>query len=330
MFAVTLALVPVLAGPWPLVVGIIAGEVGRLVASYALAPHRPRSSFDRARVADLLRYGRWVTGSSIALLFLLYMDDAMVAGLLGAGALAVYQVAYQIAGIPASEISLVVGEVAFTSMARLRDEPARLARSFLQSYELVAGLAIPVAVALAATASPTIALLLGDKWTGAIPVIQVLAAWGVLRALGALTTALFKAVGRPDIPARHHWRMVLCTGVLLVPMIELWGIVGAAVAVLVPNLVIHWLRYCDVATVLDIRQERILERLQGPAIAGAVMGAAMAPVCVATAAWWPGWTLLGAAAVGAVTYLGALALMERAGRCHALRSAWLLTRGAPV
>jgi len=294
MFAVTLALVPVLDGPWPLVVGIIAGEVGRLIASYALAPHRPRSSFDRARVADLLRYGRWVTGSSIALLFLLYMDDAMVATLLGAGALAVYQVAYQIAGIPASEISHVVGEVAFTSMARLRSEPARLARSFLQSYEVVAAFAIPVAIALAVTASPTIALLLGDEWIDAVPVIQVLAAWGVL----------------------------------LVPMIELWGIVGAAFAVLVPNLVIHWLRYCDVATVLDIRQARILERLQGPAIAGAVMGVSMTTICVATAAWWPGWTLLGAAVIGAATYLGALALMERTGRCHALRSAWLLTRGA--
>jgi O-antigen/teichoic acid export membrane protein len=152
----------------------------------------------------------------------------------------------------------------------------------------------------------------------------------VLRALGALTTALFKAVGRPDIPARHHWRMVLCTAILLVPLIEIWGIVGAAIAVLVPNFVIHWLRYCDVAMVLGIRQERILERLQGPVIAGAVMGAAMAAVCVATASWWPGWTLLGAGVTGAATYLGAIALIERAGRSTALRSAWLLARGVPA
>jgi PST family polysaccharide transporter/lipopolysaccharide exporter len=271
-----------------------------------------------------------VTGSSIALLLLLYMDDAMVAAMLGAGALAVYQMAYQVAGIPASEISLVVGEVAFTSMSRLRDEPARLARSFLQSYELVAALSIPIAIALAVTASPTIALLLGPRWDGAIAVIQVLAAWGVLRALGSLTTALFKAVGRPDIPARHHWRMVLCTGVLLVPMIEVWGIVGAAVAVLVPNLIIHWLRYRDVAMVLGIRQERILERLQGPAIAGAVMGVAMVAVCVGTASWWPGWTLLGACAIGAAAYVGTMALMERAGRSTSIRSAWLLTKGTPA
>ena len=127
MFAATIALVPVLDGAGPLVGGIIVGEIARLVASYAFAPHAPGLKVDRNATADLLRYGRWVTGSSIALLLLLYMDDAVVAGMLGAGALALYQLAYQVAGMPASETSMVVGQVAFTAMSRLATSRQRLA-----------------------------------------------------------------------------------------------------------------------------------------------------------------------------------------------------------
>jgi O-antigen/teichoic acid export membrane protein len=328
MFVATLALIPVLDGPWPLVGGIIVGELGRVVASYAFAPHRPRSRFQRARATELLRYGRWVTGSSIALLLLLYMDDAVVAGVLGAASLAVYQLAYQIAGVPASEISMVVGEVAFTSMARIRDEPARLARSFLHSYELVAALSFPVAVALAVTARPLVDVLLGAKWEGAVPVIQILAAWGVMRALGSLTTSMFRAVGRPDIPARHHWRMVACTAVLLVPMVEWFGLVGAATAVLVPNTVIHWLRYRDVADVLAVTSHVVVRRLISPALAAVAMAVVMIAAVLATASLWSGWTVLVAGLAGAVTYGAVVLLLERSGRCRVLHTAKVLTLGA--
>ena len=60
------------------------------------------------------------------------------------------------------------------------------------------------------------------------------------------------------------------------------------------------------------------------------MGIAMATICVGTSSWWPGWTLLAAGVLGIAAYVGAIALMERAGRSSALRSAWLLTRGVPV
>jgi PST family polysaccharide transporter/lipopolysaccharide exporter len=172
-----------------------------------------------------------------------------------------------------------------------------------------------------------VAVLLGASWSEAVPVVQVLAAWGVLRALGSLTTALFRAVGRPDIPARHHWRMVIVTAAVLIPSIEIAGLVGAAVAVLVPNLLIHWRRYRDVASVLGIDVDRIVRRLIAPMSAGAVMTATMAVATVATASLWPGWTLVVSGIAGSCAYLLVVALLERSGHCRAFHSLRALTRG---
>jgi PST family polysaccharide transporter/lipopolysaccharide exporter len=276
---------------------------------------------------QLLRYGRWVTGSSIALLALLYMDDAVVATTLGAGSLAIYGIAYQVAGVPATEISLVAGQVAFNAMARVREDRERLARYFLDSYELVACLAVPIAVGLMTLATPLVDVVLGPRWEDAAPVIELLAPWGVLRALGSVMTALFRATGRPDISARQHWTMVLITGVALVPLVELAGLVGAATAILAPNVIIHWWRYRDVARVADVMPADIRNRLFGPALGGAAMAAATTLTTWASSSAGSAWSLATGAVVGFSVYALALYTLDRTGHSHAYDRALVLARG---
>jgi O-antigen/teichoic acid export membrane protein len=323
----TLCLMSFVAGVAPLVAGVVLGECARVLASYAVARHRPRLRFDAVIAGQLLRYGRWVTGSSIALLALLYMDDAVVGATLGAASLAVYAIAYQVAGVPATEISLVGGQVAFNAMARVRDDRTRLTRYFLDSYELVAALAVPIAVGLMVLATPLVDFVLGARWDEAAPVIMVLAPWGVLRALGAVMTALFRAEGRPDISARQHWTMVVVTGIVLVPLVEVAGLVGAAVAVLVPNLLIHWLRYRDVAQVVDVQPQAIRRRLVGPVLAGIAMAAATALTAWAAASAGPGWSVASGAVIGLAIYVLVLFALDRAGHSHAFQRAVVLMNG---
>lgn len=267
-----------------IVVASVVAQATHTVLSHRVRPLRLGFSLDRVVAHDLFSYGRWITGSSVAVFLLLYLDDVVVGAVLGATALATYQMAYQIAALPATEISLLVNRVTFSSFVKLRDDASALARAFLAAYEMVAILAVPIAALIAFEADLLVAALLGDDWSAAVLPLRVLAVWGALRALGAVTTPLLRSVGRPEVVAGFHWMMLLVTSAALWPAVDRWGLDGAAWAVLVPNAAIHWFRYPFVARAIERPTSDIYRRLApvvaatAAAVSALVAGRWVAPV----------------------------------------------------
>lgn len=277
---VTVLLVAAVPSASALAIGIAAGELLAALASHLLAPFPNWPSLDVHRLRELLRYGRWVTLSSIALVLQLQLDDLSVGVLLGSAELAEYQLAYLLACAPAVEVALVVNRVVFPSLTQLRDLPERMARAFFRTVELVALAAGIFAGALIVAGDRIVQILLGSGWDGAVAAMRILAVWGLLRAVGASTTPVLRAIGRPDIVAKYHWAMVASTAVVLIPATDRWGIEGAAAAVLVPSLAVSAIRYRAIMTALGRPVSELLSALTPAAVIGLafVVGAALVRV----------------------------------------------------
>ena len=118
--AISISLAFILRNVWALVWGGLAGHFIRFIMSYILRPYRPHVSFKKSEFKELFGFGKWVLGSSILGFLIIQGDDIFVGKMLGVTALGLYQMAYLISNLPATEITHVISQVTFPAYSRLQ------------------------------------------------------------------------------------------------------------------------------------------------------------------------------------------------------------------
>lgn len=259
---------------WALVVAVLAARVTELVASYSVHEFRPGIGFDPAAARELLGYGKWISLGGIAYFLHSEGDDAVVAWVLNAASLGFYQVAYRLAMAPATELSKVVGDVTFPAYARLQDDAAVLRRAFHRTLQVTGLVAIPAAVGLAAVAPTLVRALFGDAWLEMVPVVRILAVYGLARSVTSTFGPVWKAVGRPDLGTKLSGVQVIMLAIVVVPATATYGIVGTAAAVVgvavVPMLPLDCYY---LVTEIDTTIRRFLRTITPALVASSVMAA---------------------------------------------------------
>ncbi len=233
--AITLAYM--LRNVWALVWGGLAGHFMKLIMSYFLHPYRPRIRFDKEKFKDLFGFGKWVLGSSILGFLITQGDDIFVGKMLGVSALGLYQLAYLLSNLPATEISHVISQVTFPAYSKLQDDLPNLKKAYLKVLQLSAFISIPLAGTIFVLASEFTKIFLGEKWMPMVPAMKVLALWGLIRSLGATTGPVFQAVEKPDVLTKLQFIVVILLLILIFPLTIQWGILGTSLAVVVSALI---------------------------------------------------------------------------------------------
>lgn len=149
--------------------------------------------------------------------------------------------------------------------------PGALVSGYLRVLGMIALFAFPAGLGIAATADLLIPTVLGDKWLSAIPIVQILAVYGALAALGSVFSPAFMAMGRPRVLAVFTAINVS----LFIPLVVFGtlkaGVIGASwgclavVSVMMPAS--HWLA----ARSLGIPLLRVVAVFWRPALAAIAM-----------------------------------------------------------
>jgi PST family polysaccharide transporter/lipopolysaccharide exporter len=295
---------------WALVLGDVAGVLTAMLLSYVLHDHRPRPALDRAKVGEMIGYGKWITASGVVVFLITEGDDAFVGWLLGSTALGLYQYAYKLSNAPATEVTQVISTVIFPTYAKLQDDAANLRRAYFKTVQLTTFVSVPLAVGIVAVTPTFVDAFLAPEWEAAVRVMQVLALWGLLRSIGATTGPLFQAVGKPDVATKIQVGKLVILAVAIYPATAAYGIEGTA-AVVVGNALLF---SAPVSTYLSVRvvegsYRRFFAILAYPLVASAVMYAAVAFVGTAvTVGPLPRFVVM--VATGVATYGAAILAME--------------------
>lgn len=246
---------------WALVFGLLAGNVVRLVVSYFVHSYRPRLRFEGAKAKELYAFGRWILGSSILVFLLNQGDDILLGKVLGVTALGLYQMAYRISNLPATEITHVISQVTFPAYSKLQDRLPQLRQAYLQTLQVVAFLSFPIAGGIAFFAPDFTRIFLGEQWMPMVPAMQVLAIWGLMRSLGAMSGSLFQGVGRPSILTSIQLAKLALLATLIYPFTVRWGMLGTALAVVIHTLPIEIYVHYRVIRLLGCRARRYMFQL---------------------------------------------------------------------
>ena len=167
-------------------------------------------------------------------------------------------------------------EVFTPAFARMQDDPERIGSVWLRALQLLGTLMIPGMLGLVLVAPEFVQVLLGDRWSDAVPVIQILAWVGLLQCMQRFNSSILQARDRTRT-------LVLCATVTLVASVVAfaiglqWGIVGVATAYAISSTLAEPYYAWRTMRTVGVSVRRYLANLAGIAAAALVMGACVLP-----------------------------------------------------
>ncbi|MCQ6962761.1 lipopolysaccharide biosynthesis protein [Methanolobus chelungpuianus] len=238
-------------GVWSLVYGQITSAVLTTALIWIVSDWRPHLMFDKNVTKELFKYGKHILGASIIIFLITNVDDALVGRVLGIEELGFYTLAYTISNLPATQITHLIGRVMFPTYSKLQHDIDKLKSIYLKSITFISMLSIPTSIGILLIAPSFITFILGEKWTPAIPALQILCFYGLFRSIAATSGSLFQAIGKPIVLMKTSI-MQLVLMLLLFPVFYRYGITGISVAVTIPLFIITLLQLHIITTVLKI------------------------------------------------------------------------------
>jgi len=136
--------------------------------------------------------------------------------------------------MPATRIATPIAHVFFPAFSRV-SEPARIATMWTRANRMVALIIVPSMLGLIAVAPEFVRVVFGEKWSAAIPVIQILATVGLIQGLFALNAPILQALDRTSTLFRFTSALSALTVIGFAAGLP-WGIEGVAVGFLVVSV----------------------------------------------------------------------------------------------
>jgi O-antigen/teichoic acid export membrane protein len=128
--------------------------------------------------------------------------------------------------------------VLFPAFSRMQHDVARIKAGWLRANLVVGSITIPAMVGLVLVADDFVAVVLGDQWDAAVPVLQILAWVGLLQSLQGLNGSVLRALDRTGTLLRYSIvAVVATTGAVIVGLPG--GIVGVAAAYAIVSTVVE-------------------------------------------------------------------------------------------
>jgi O-antigen/teichoic acid export membrane protein len=257
-------------GAWAIIAQQIATAIVTTTLIVIRSPWRPKLRFSREALRDLGGFSSFVLGHR----FLYYVhrnaDNLLIGRVLGAAALGVYALAYNVMLIPFSRIAGPVQQVLFPAFSRLQDQPERIAALWIRATRLVGAISIPALCGLVVVAPDFVSVIFGDSWAAAVPLIQVLAWVGLLQSLQTLNTEILQARDRTS--TIFAYSVVFFCAHLTAFVVGLqWGVRGVAVAYAISSTLVEPAFTWVTARALNVSPMRLVRALSGVVQASLLM-----------------------------------------------------------
>lgn len=270
---VTIPLAITMRNYWALVIGQLAGTVLSLVMSYVVSSYRPR--FSLAARNEMYHGSKWLMINNFIQFVQNRAPTFFLARMLGAQSVGVYGIAAEISMLPSNELVAPINRAAFPGYAKAAHDMDKLRDSFLKVIASIALIALPAGIGIVSVAELLVPAALGWKWLDAIPIIQILAIYGIIKALQTNISYIYLVLGMTKRITMIISIQMLIQTTALVPAIYYYGVQGAAWSYLGTAILMIPLNQYLVAKCLSLSATRFGRELVRPLIASLVMMASV-------------------------------------------------------
>jgi len=257
-------------GVWSLVIGRIILDVLSVLSLWVVVDWRPSYKIDRNIALELISYGKQVMGADLLIFIVSIVDIVFIGRYLGAEDLGLYSIALGVAGLLTLQVSGIMGRVMFPIYSTIQDNRILLKKAYVKTIKYISLISLPATFGIFIIAGDFIKVVYGDKWLPAVAALQVLCFYGLNRALLGTTETLYLAAGKPEIRTKLNLLQLVLMAALMYPLTMRYGIVGTAIAAMLPSTLIVFLTFREAGKIIG-ESFTFIARTLVPGISGSLI-----------------------------------------------------------
>jgi O-antigen/teichoic acid export membrane protein len=211
-----------------LMVATLSNPVSWVIASYLLAPYRPRFSLNAWPL--FAHFMTWTTGAQLLSALNWQCDRLILGRFVNRADLGSFSLANDLSYLPEQALIKPIVRPLISAFALIRGDRERLAAAYLTTATVVLSIGTPVLLSLSLLADPAVRLVLGGKWIASIPILQ----WLSLSLIPPLFTSPYASLAMATGQPKGVLHQAAAEAVNKLPLMLLgaawFGIAGAIVA----------------------------------------------------------------------------------------------------
>ena len=218
-------------GVWSIIYAQVISSIILTYSIWKVCGWRLRLKFNRTVAYELFSYGKHIVSITILVFCFQNIDLAFIGRLIDAKNLGFYSFAMMLANLPSVNISFIVAQVAFPVYSQMQKDKDQLSKTYLKTLKYVSFFVIPMCLGIFIFGPDLIHVLYADKWLSAIPPLQILVFYGLLRALIAPSGSILMAVGAVKWLSLLEVFALTAVGIFIYPVTKNYGITGVAMLI---------------------------------------------------------------------------------------------------
>jgi PST family polysaccharide transporter len=257
-------------GVWSLVGQQLTYETVGAIILWQASDWRPKWQFSRQYLFELFSFSLNLLGFNLVEFFNQRTDSLLIGYFLGEVALGYYAISHRILQVMTQLLIGTLNQVVLPTFSRLQDDSQRFLDAFYQATQFTSLIAFPVFCAVIILSPELVVTLFGEKWSESIPIIQILAFTGILRAVSFFQRSAFIARGKPLI--QFKLGLLNATFNLIACLIAIrWGILAVAVAYVMSDYLVFPIGQWLLSKLIQISWKTYLDKFLAPVICTSVM-----------------------------------------------------------
>lgn len=185
-------------GVWALAIQQAFTALLRTVLLWAYVRWKPMLVFSWKSFREMFSFGSKLLASALLDTIYCNLYTLVIGKAFSPQALGLYSRAGSFVQFPSSNLTGVLQNVTFPVLSSIQNEPERLADAYRRLLCLSAFIVFPLMVGMAAVADPLVRIVLTDKWSGAIYLLQILCFGLMWYPIHAINLNLLQVKGRSD------------------------------------------------------------------------------------------------------------------------------------
>lgn len=220
-----------------LIWGLVGSSLLEVVLSFIYMKPRPTWLIERKKIKQIIERGKWVTGYRIFDYLYQNLDDVIVGKLLGVTPLGLYQVAYKISSLPVSEVADVFSKVTFPIYVKITTDEKRLKKAFLKTAITSSLIMVLMGLTIVIFPREIVLIILGENWLSTVPILRVLAVFGVFKGIVGIPQSFFLAKEKQEYVTIVTLVTLVTLVISIFPLVNRYGTVGAAYSAVLGSVV---------------------------------------------------------------------------------------------
>ena len=238
-------------GVWSLVWQNIVNALLNLLSFSFILRWFPKPCFNKASFKGMFSFGSKLLVSSLIHSVYSNMYNIVIGKFFTAANLGFYTRADHLASFPSSNVASILSRVTYPILSKLQDDVEKLLDVYKKYLLLSCFVVFPLMMGLCALANPVIHILLGEKWSGTVLLMQILCFGLMLDPICNINLNVLYVKGRSDLVLRLEIIKKTIAVAILIASIS-YGLVGMCVGRAVYGVISTFLNMVYTKNFIDL------------------------------------------------------------------------------